>query len=118
MIFIGCHFHWAFRTFHRASLTPRLLSPTSLVDKWRFMTFRQPRPQGFTKISTARIACWVIIDLKEETTSCQLYLELHKKTKCLIPKGFVKDSLPGSPIFVPSQGREGEKHWEPGRPTG
>ena len=106
-IFIGCHFHWAFRTFHRAALTPRLLSPTSLVDKWRFKIFRQPHPRGFSKISTARIASWVIMGLKEESTSCQLYLELHKKkTIGLILKGFVKDSLPGFPIFVPSQGRK------------
>ena len=114
MIFIGCHFHWAFRTFHRASLTPRLLSPTSLVDKWRFITFRQPRPQGFTKISTARIASWVIIDLKEETTSCQLYLELHKKNQRPYPKGIREGFVTRVSHLRALPGAEGEKHWEPG----
>ena len=102
MIFIGCHFHWAFRTFHRASLTPRLLSPTSLVDKWRFITFRQPRPQGFTKISTARIASWVIIDLKEETTSWPY------------PKGIREGFVTRVSHLRALPGAEGEKHWEPG----
>jgi len=37
-ILIGCHFHWAFRTFHRAALTPRLLSPGSWDGD--FMIFR------------------------------------------------------------------------------